>query len=174
MNALPSPEENTARIEFEKYKRLVVLSHPEYGSTFLIDITDREDPSSGDELRPDKYPAEKVKKLMKKYMDDKENWNKWQNNNGVIGIVTDKFAEEDNPRVYIGIEMFDPNDEKRLELTTTILESYGFGESGGMYVPMSFDSSLVQEILKNEMQSVVEENNNPKITRGIKLLLPKS
>ena len=138
--------------------RVTRLTHPVYGATYLIDVTDREDPT-----RYEEDDTTTPRETLDQVFDDREEnpriKDHYAYNNGVVVLVTNRLNPENKYRVYSGVATSDPEDEERKEITQYILHSAGF-KSGSYYVPFSFDSGLVREYMAKEIADAVKESGS--------------
>lgn len=150
--------------------RVTQLFHPQFGTTFLIDVNDRDDPTRRKEGDP---PREED--VIKNFVDlnGEKLRDRWAINNGVVALVTDQLNPNEETRVYIGLTMSDPNDRAGKEITSHILHAAGF-QSGDFYVPFSFRSGLVRKYMAKEIQDAVKESGNPRLFAGFQNLLKRT
>lgn len=145
-------------ISAQQKGRVTRLTHPEFGTTYLIDVTDREDPTR---YNPnDKNPQrETLDKVFDDRAEDPGIKDHYAYNNGVVVLITNRLDPEERYRIYSGVAISDPTDEERKEITSYVLHSAGF-QSGYYYVPFSFDSSLVRNYMAREITDAVKESGD--------------
>lgn len=136
--------------------KVVELTHPSYGVTYLIDITDQEDPSTKDPS-DERSSGKKVSEMLAGRLGNLSNSDRYCSNNGVLALITDKLDEVERKRLYMGIEMVDMEDSDTKEISSHILESAGF-QQGSFYVPFSFDSGLAKSYVGAEIKKAVEDS----------------
>lgn len=134
--------------------RVTKLAHPVYGATFLIDVTDRQDPTR---YNPDSENPDEETSIDRIFGDRETAPEHYDANNGVVLLVTRRLDAENRSRVYIGITMFDPNnieEEEEGEITKCILESARF-RSIPDYVPFSFNKALIRKYVIDEINEAI-------------------
>lgn len=138
--------------------RVTKLSNPTFGTTYLIDVTDRDDPTRAD---PSDVlsKGEKLGDVFREDLEDPEYNDKFSSNNGVVAVITDKLDQEGRKRVFVGVSTFNVDDPGRREITTHILHSVGF-QSDSFYVPFSFDSEKVREYIMEEIKDAVKDSGD--------------
>lgn len=140
--------------------RVSQLEHPDFGTTFLIDVTDREDPTA----------EETVRELLEKRLNDPQFLNCYSENNGVVALITDQLDQDKQVRVYVGVIMVDEQDQEAKEITSYILEEAGF-KAKSFDVPMSFDSDLVRTNIGKEIAEATKEAKIPNLFSDFRKLL---
>ncbi len=134
------------------------LTHPSYGTAYLIDVTDREDPTRKDP-KDVSLKGENLGEVFQEDLENPEYNNRFCLNNGVVAVITDKLDPLERKRVYIGVNTRAVDDPQRREITIHILDSAGF-TSDSFYVPFSFDSGLVEEYMVREVRDAVSGSGN--------------
>lgn len=149
------PEEQISALQ---KGRVTKLTHPVYGTTYLIDVTDREDPS-----RYDPYDKTTQRETLNEVFYDREEnpriQDQYASNNGVIVLITNKLDPKNRYRIYSGFRISDPTDKDKKELTSHILHSAGF-KRGDIYVPFSFDSKLAKQYMAEEIADAAKESGD--------------
>lgn len=147
-----SREFQIGQVKAEQKGRVTRLQHPDFGTTYLIDVTDRKDPT-----------AEKtVRDLMGKIMADAKFNDSYAANNGVVALITAQLDKGEWSKIYLGVEMFDPKDKEKKEITSHILEAAGY-KPETFYVPLSFDSALVRQNMTREIAEAVQDSQEPNL-----------
>lgn len=136
--------------------RVTRLAHPVYGTTYLIDVTNRVDPTMYDE-NDKTTPRETLDQVFFGRGENPEQKDHYADNNGVIVLITNRLDPENRSRIYCGVAISDPADEEGKEITQYVLDSAGF-KQGSYYVPFSFDSDLVKEYMAQEIVDAVKES----------------
>ncbi|MBI2593646.1 hypothetical protein HYW44_03310 [Candidatus Daviesbacteria bacterium] len=138
--------------------RVVRLSHPEFGTTYLIDVTDRKDPTRQDPGFPGEG-HETMGELFQEDLEDPRFTDRYASNNGVVVVLSDKLDSEGRKRVYVGLGTIDVSDPGHRELVSHTLHREGF-RGGSFYVPFSFDSELVREYMQQEVMDAVRDTGD--------------
>src|SRR3989344_2946517 len=125
--------------------RVTLLTHPEFGFTYLIDTTDRQDP----------LEKKLVREVLTTELAAPENNNVYDQNNDVYVVITDKLSDQREKRIYSGIAMQKP-DNPEIAITRKILIQMGMKEVG-LYVPFSYDSPLVKQLISEEIRAAIDE-----------------
>ena len=136
--------------------RVTQLQHPVHGTTYLIDITDQEDPSTKD---PDEGTSKGkvVSEMLEGRLGNAANYDQYSLNNGVFALITDRLDKGGRRRLYLGIEIVNPKDNVATEITSQILDISGF-KQGSFYVPFSFDSILAKRYVGDEIEKAVTDS----------------
>jgi|GEM_PF-5985391 hypothetical protein len=132
----PIREFDLGKINVSQRENVSILEHPDFGQSFLIDITDAEDLGT---THPD-YPqieAMNVRQVLEKELKSLDYLDSYCDNNGVVVVITERLDPQERVRIYLGIEIID----KGKYATTESLDSEGFTKKS-FNVPLSFDSAL--------------------------------
>ncbi len=158
---MPQPSEQTrsgeqlsfmiGEVRVDQNGKIFRLTYPDYGSTYLIDVTDESDPTTAEEDTPEL--AENVHDLMSRELNDAQYEGVYGHNNGIIALVTNQLDSASRTRVYLGMTMVNPEDPERLDITTHILAKAGFVDQsavGGLsfYVPFALDSEYAADYIR--------------------------
>lgn len=139
--------------------RIVKLNHPKLGSTFLIDVTDRKDPTFLDNNLESQGKV--ISEIIYNYnRDDPRVNDSYAFENGVVVAITKRFDPEKGSRVYVGLQLIDPNDPDK-DFTQRILHGIGMHAAGSGYVPFSQDSDPshfhIREYMAKEIHDAIQE-----------------
>lgn len=135
--------------------RVSRLEHHSFGTTYLIDVTDREDPTIKESDDQNSH-GKLVSEMLKEDLGDPKNHDRYASNNGVIALITNRLDQEKRLKMYLGMEMVDPEDEEAKEITAHVLNAAGF-EQKSFYVPFSFDVGQVRRNMFAEMVEALED-----------------
>ena len=138
---------NIGQVKAEQKGRVTRLQHPDFGTTYLIDITERDDPTA----------EQDVATLMEKTRANPKFDNSYAANNGVIALITDQLDKDGKTRVYIGVETVSIEDEEGKEITSHVLEAAGY-KPETFYVPLSFDSASVRQNMVREIAEALQDS----------------
>jgi len=143
------------RVTVRQVGRMFKISDTEYGSTYLIDITDRPDPTTAE---PPDQPMV-VSATLSGKLDNPQYNGKYANNNGVVCLIINLLDETHRPQAYLSIGMTDRDDPNAKEITSYVLRAAEF-KHGSFYVPFSFDSSSAASLVKQEILAATGTNLN--------------
>lgn len=135
--------------------RVIFLDHPEFGSTWLIDITDQKDPSVDDYIIGD---------LMKDEITDPYFQDAYSYNNGLVAAITARIDPTGRQRVYLGVRMTTPTD--RRSSTMNILKEAGL-QFIEFYVPLSFDNDSAKELMYQELKAAITETGDQNLIKQL-------
>lgn len=138
-------------ISVQQKGRVARLTHPEFGTTYLIDVTDREDPTRKDE-NDVLLKGETLGEVFQEELKNPRYNDQFSSNNGAVAVITDQLDPQGRKRVYVG-------DIQRPEITTNILHSGGF-QRDSFHVPFSFHSGLVREYMVQEAMDAIRESGS--------------
>ncbi|GEM_PF-5329354 len=138
--------------------RVTQLQHPNYGTTYLIDVTEQEDPTTKDP-NDETSQARTVSEMLGGKLGNPSNHNRYASNNGVLALITERLDKKGNLKLYLGIEMADSENDDSIEIISQVLNSAGF-LSGTFYVPLSFDSKLVRQHMAAKIKRALSESQD--------------
>lgn len=131
------PQQTGEEVEVQLAGPIVKLSHPEIGHTFVLDVTDLPDPTTGDSSTSIgawftgmmRNPAEEG----------------YLYNNGLFAVRTGKFQRQPDPerttpqpRIYLGIDKVSQGPAGYpIEVTEALLTKAGFGPLRDGTIPFS-------------------------------------
>ena len=124
-------------VEVQSAGPIVKLSHPEVGHTFLLDVTDLPDPTTGDSL---KSIGAWFEGTMRNPGEEG-----YVYNNGLFAVRTGKLQHQSDPegvppqpRIYLGIDkVSNGRSGHPIEATEALLMKAGFGQLKDGVVPFS-------------------------------------
>jgi hypothetical protein len=136
---------------------------------YFIDITDRVDPEIEEEYPDGQAPT--VGELMRK--SSGEDIEGWCDNNGIVVLVTSRYANDGERRVYIGLTRTNPDDEYQVNETSALAQRSGI-EYREIWVPMSDDPQnekgipwVLEELRKSaaDLERAGKENDTQGLLR---------
>ena len=163
-------EFQVGEVAVKQKARVSQLQSPKYRSTYLIDITDQVDPTTQDP-HDKTFQGKVVAEMLEGKLGNPANSDHYASNNGVLALIADRLDKSGRRRLYMGIEMSNPQDDESAEITSHILSSMGF-QQGTFYVPFSFDSGLAKSYVGSEIQEALSDRD-PTLFGDYKKLLLK-
>lgn len=143
--------------------RITRLIHPICGDTYLIDVTDKRDPTR---YNPNAENPDEETSIDKVFSDREERQGYYANHNGVTVLVTNKLDPENRSRVYVGFAFFDPNSNAKRDFNQSILCDAGFQQAVD-YVPFSSDQDILRKLIAEEIKAAGEESGQIKLPNGL-------
>lgn len=135
--------------------RVIFLNHPKFGSTWLLDVTDQQDPSSDNYIIGD---------ILKDQIADPYFQDSFSYNNGLVAAITDRIDLTRRRRIYLGIRMTTPTD--RRSSVMNILKEAGL-QSIEFYVPLSFDSDYAKKLMYQELKAAITETGDQNLIKQL-------
>lgn len=165
--------------------RVTKLSNPNFGAAYLIDVTDREDPTAADSFSPD-APGKKISDIYKDELEDEKSGSIYRAGQNVVVAITNTLDPENRRRVYAGVASIDPENPQKGAIESQILYSAGFNLQDDLWLPYASDAryqenpkehtEVIAHYWKKEILDAVKEvgdpNPFPELTKSATPLKP--
>lgn len=129
--------------------RVIRLNHPEIGTVYYVDVTDRPKPPANPDI-----PEEPISvgEMLKDKMENPRYLNTCYGNNGVVATITNQFDPHHRIRVYIGPDIHSGAKGSN----TDLFNKAGF-RIASFHVPFSFNGDLAPELVWKEFIDAMKE-----------------
>lgn len=128
--------------------RVTRLIHPDCETTYFLDVTDRVDPTTEENIT--------LGEFLKPLIEDPQCQNTYAYNNGVVALITNLLDGEERMRVYIGATVPLLEGKERMNRATRILHKAGL-QSNEFNVPFSFYSGQALNLIRQEALEAIRE-----------------
>lgn len=126
--------------------RIIELNHPQFGQTYLIDVTDQEDISD----REAGERGDVIREMFGKELFDPRYYESYSRNNGAVAVISRRLSVDQRPRIYLGHDI-GYNAAGNPDLTSTLVGLKM--NSLGYYVPMSIEpESFILQVMRAERE----------------------
>lgn len=133
-------------VHIKQQGRIIELNHPQFGQTYLIDVTDQEDISD----REAGEQGDVIREMLGKELFNPRFYESYSRNNGTVAVISRKLSVDQKPRIYLGQDII-YNEEGNPDLTSTLVGLKM--NSLGYYVPMSIEpESFMLQVIKAERE----------------------
>lgn len=98
MTEVPERRFNIGDIRGRQQGRIVEITHPSLGATYLVDVTNEQDKSE----QPSGEPGGTIRIALRKYREDRSFFETFALNNSTFCIINQRLSPKRDARIYLG------------------------------------------------------------------------